>query len=116
MSSQRRPLAGLLHALPLSFLGLACSPKPDDERPDTRRRSGGKRGGKGAVALKPVEATDFTGKIAGKVVWNGPKPNLEAETQALVAQVKGKQDESHCSAGNSVQHSYRFGANGNLGN
>src|SRR5262245_43061901 len=109
MSFQRRLLAGLLPALALSFLVLGCEPKPEDEEPYTRRRTGGKRGGK-AVALKPVEAKDFTGKITGKVVWNGPKPNLEAETQALVAQVKGKQDESHCSAGNSVQHSYRFGA------
>src|SRR5262249_39890261 len=107
-------LAGLVPALALSVLVLGCGPKPDDEGDRPSRRSG-KGGRTKQEALKPIEAKEY-GKLTGKVVWTGARPDLEKETQALLSQVKGKQDEAHCEAGNSVQHSYRFGSNGNLGN
>jgi len=106
-------LAGLVPAVALSFVVLGCGPKPEEDE-FIRPRGKGKKGG-AAAALKPVPG-EYKGTITGQVKWTGAKPNLEEETQKLLAQIKGKQDEAHCEAGNAAQHSYRFGSNGNLGN
>src|SRR5262249_43585226 len=92
-------------------LVLGCGPKPEEDdfiRP--RKKAGGESGSK----LKPVGG-EYEGTIKGKVVWKG-KVDLEEETRKLQDQIKGKQDADHCSAGNSVQHAFRIGDNGNLGN
>jgi len=111
-------LASVVPALLLSLALVGCGGK--EEKGTTGGTSGetGKKPSTSGGAMKPIEPGK--GTLTGKVVLDGPKPDLKMLTEELVKAINGKADDkNYCLSSpddQKTEQEWRIGDNNGVGN